>query len=79
MKQNHLPRSTQNTRHNTRCSRRPISRITAFQMSGLGQKRKSSVGLGMSGVGGNADFDFGRLEVCLRDSDSLANSYVSMR
>ena len=27
MKQNHLPRSTQNTRHNTRCSRRPISRI----------------------------------------------------
>ncbi len=33
-------------------------------MSGLGQQRKSSVGLGMSGVGGGADFNFGRLEVC---------------
>ncbi len=33
--------------------------------SPLGQKRKSSVGLGMSEVGGKADFEFGRLEVCL--------------
>ncbi len=33
-------------------------------MSALGHKRKSSVGLGMSGVGGGAEVDFGRLEVC---------------
>jgi hypothetical protein len=32
-------------------------------MSELGQKRKSSVGLGMSGVGGRAEVDFGRLDV----------------
>ena len=31
----------------------------------LGHKQKSSVGLGMSVPGGIADFDFGRLEVCL--------------
>jgi hypothetical protein len=31
-------------------------------MSGLGQQRKSSVGLEMSLVGGKADFDFGRLD-----------------
>ena len=33
--------------------------------SPLGQNRKSGVGLGMSGVGGGAEVDFGRLEVCL--------------
>ena len=32
--------------------------------SASGQNRKSSVGLGMSGVGGEAEVDFGRLEVC---------------
>ncbi len=40
----------------------------AFQilaMTGLGQTQKSSVGLGMSGVGGIAEVDFGRLEVRL--------------
>jgi hypothetical protein len=42
----------------------------------MGQNRKSSVDLKMSLVGGNADFDFERLEVCSWDSDSLANSYV---
>ncbi len=31
----------------------------------LGHNRKSSVGLGMSVVGGKADFDFGWLDVCL--------------
>ena len=30
----------------------------------LGQKRKSSVGLGMSAIGGKAEVDFGRLDVC---------------
>ncbi len=30
----------------------------------LGQKRKSSVGLGMSALGGKADIDFGPLDVC---------------
>jgi len=30
----------------------------------LGQKRKSSVGLEMSALGGKADLNFGRLEVC---------------
>ena len=30
-----------------------------------GQKRKSSVGFGMSAFGGKADIDFGRLDVCL--------------
>jgi hypothetical protein len=34
-------------------------------MSGLGLEWKPSVGLGMSGVGGKADLNFGRLEVCL--------------
>ncbi len=34
-------------------------------MTAEGQKRKSSVGLGMSGVGGKAEVDFGPLEVCL--------------
>ena len=29
------------------------------------QNRKSSGSLGMSGVGGKAEVDFGRLEVCL--------------
>ncbi len=33
-------------------------------MTGLGQNRKSSVGLGMSVVGGEAEVDFGRLDVC---------------
>ncbi len=33
-------------------------------MTGLGHKRKSSVGLGMSALGGEADFDFGGLDVC---------------
>jgi pyruvate/2-oxoacid:ferredoxin oxidoreductase beta subunit len=32
--------------------------------SAQGQKRKSSVGLGMSGVGGRADIEFGPLDVC---------------
>ena len=32
-------------------------------MTALGQKQKSSVGLRMSGVGGKAEVDFGRLEV----------------
>ncbi len=32
--------------------------------SSSGQNRKSSVGLGMSGVGGRADIDFGPLDVC---------------
>ncbi len=31
----------------------------------LGQKRKFSVGLGMSEVGGKADLNFERLDVCL--------------
>ncbi len=30
----------------------------------LGQKRKSSVDLGMSALGGRADLNFGRLDVC---------------
>ncbi len=34
-------------------------------MSELGHNRKSSVGLGMSVVGGKAEVDFGRLNVCL--------------
>ncbi len=34
-------------------------------MTVLGQKRKSSVGLGMSAFGGKAEVDFGRLNVCL--------------
>ncbi len=34
-------------------------------MAALGQQRKSSVDLGMSALGGKADFDFGRLDVCL--------------
>jgi len=33
-------------------------------LQSLGQKRKSSVGLGMSASGGKADFDFERLNVC---------------
>jgi hypothetical protein len=33
-------------------------------MSGWGQKQKSSVDLGMSGVGGKAEVDFEQLEVC---------------
>ncbi len=33
--------------------------------SALGHKRKSSVGLGMSGVGGRADLEFGQRHVCL--------------
>jgi len=32
-------------------------------MSAVGQKRKSSVGLGMSALGGKADIDFGWLDV----------------
>ncbi|MEE8236974.1 MAG: hypothetical protein V3S67_01560, partial [Gammaproteobacteria bacterium] len=35
------------------------------RMSASGQNRKSSVDLGMSVVGGKAEVDFGRLEVCL--------------
>ncbi len=37
----------------------------ACAMSGLGQNRKSSVGLGMSASGGKAEVNFGRLEVRL--------------
>ncbi len=44
-------------------------RLAARSMSEMGQTRKSSVGLGMSAVGGRAEVDFGRLEV------SVANSY----
>ncbi len=33
-------------------------------MTALGQKQKSSVGLGMSAFGGRADLIFGRLDVC---------------
>ncbi len=33
-------------------------------MAALGQKRKSSVDLGMSALGGKADIIFGRLDVC---------------
>ncbi len=38
--------------------------LIEYGMSELGHKRKSSLGLGMSEVGGKADFNFGRLEVC---------------
>ncbi len=34
-------------------------------MTALGQKRKSSVGLGMSAFGGRAEVDFGWLDVSL--------------
>ncbi len=37
----------------------------AAPMSPVGQKRKSSVGLGMSALGGKADIDLGRLNVSL--------------
>ncbi len=37
--------------------------VKIITISGLGQQRKSSVGLGMSVVGGEAEVDFGRLEV----------------
>ncbi len=37
--------------------------LLSCSTSALGQNRKSSVGLGMSGVGGGAEVDFGRLEV----------------
>ncbi len=40
-------------------------RIEYHAMSASGQNRKSSVGLGMSVVGGRADLNFGRLDVCL--------------
>ncbi len=33
--------------------------------SGLGQQRKSGQGHGMSAFGGQAEVDFGRLDVCL--------------
>ena len=45
-----------------RSERRGIS--TRQGMSPWGQQRKSSVGFGMSVVGGKADFNLGRLEVC---------------
>ncbi len=35
------------------------------KMSAVGQKRKSSVGLGMSALGGKANLKFGSLDVCL--------------
>ena len=38
--------------------------IKPAAMAALGQKRKSSVSLGMSAVGGKADFDFGWRDVC---------------
>ncbi len=34
------------------------------ETSALGQTRKSGVSLGMSGVGGQAEVDFGRPQVC---------------
>ncbi len=34
-------------------------------MTAVGHNRKSNVGLGMSVVGGKAEVDFGRLDVCL--------------
>ncbi len=39
--------------------------VTMSATSALGHKRKSSVGLGMSVVGGKAELNFGRLNVCL--------------
>ncbi len=44
-----------------------IVRLANLQgvMSPSGHKQKSSVGLGMSVVGGEAEVDFGRLNVCL--------------
>ena len=42
---------------------RKIDFLRERSMTALGQNRKSSVGLGMSGVGGGAEVDFGRLEV----------------
>ncbi len=41
------------------------NRIVVELTSASGHERKSSVSLGMSGVGGQAEVDFGRLEVCL--------------
>ena len=38
--------------------------VSAFSHS-LGQQRKSSLALGMSGLGGKAEVDFGRLDVSL--------------
>ena len=47
-------------------TRRPVCLAeVARPTSAVGQKRKSSVGLGMSASGGKADIDFGRLNVCL--------------
>ncbi len=42
-----------------------IGLANVIGMSPLGHNRKSSVGLGMSVVGGKAEVDFGRLDVCL--------------
>ena len=42
-----------------------IGMPNVLKMSAWGHERKSSMGHGMSGFGGRADFDFGRLEVCL--------------
>ncbi len=41
----------------------PDARNPHRPMSGLGHKRKSSVGLGMSAFGGKAEVNFGRLKV----------------
>ena len=41
------------------------NRIVVELTSAVGQKRKSSVGFGMSVAGGKADLNFGRLDVCL--------------
>ncbi len=46
-------------------SRSALREKQQCRMAALGHKRKSSVGFGMSEVGGRADFNFGRLYVCL--------------
>ena len=42
---------------------RLVGHLSRQLTSPVGQNRKSSVGLGMSGVGGGAEVDFGRLKV----------------
>ena len=47
------------------CTRRPVYLAeVARPTSAVGQTRKSATVTRMSGVGGKADLNFGRLEVC---------------
>ncbi len=46
------------------CANQDLNRLPQPAMTAEGHERKSSVGLGMSAVGGRADLDFGRLNVC---------------